>query len=55
MFLLRLIWAVVRALFAKKTDLIAENGVGTQTSDEVIGRDRRTTAGVAQPVSHLGA
>ena len=25
MFLLRLIWAVVRALFANRTDLVAEN------------------------------
>jgi hypothetical protein len=25
MFLLRPIWAVVRALFAKRTDLVAEN------------------------------
>ena len=25
MFLLRLIWAVARALFAKKADLVAEN------------------------------
>jgi hypothetical protein len=25
MFLLRLIWAVVHALFAKKADLVAEN------------------------------
>ena len=49
MFLLRLIWAVIRALFAKRTDLVAENLALRQQLivvglDLVSGRDRFPTS-----------
>ena len=52
MFLLRLVWAVVNALFAKKADLVAENLALRQQLNVLrrkVGRPRLRRCGYQKP------